>query len=127
MNLQQKLSDGLNAMGLALPQAAQDKLLDYVALLAKWNKVHNLTAVRDPQEMLSHHLLDSLSVLGACVLVQRLAADMHTVDAVRGLTVRRPSPSMCAVLTAWTSTRFLSGRSSAAGFRNHCVRCERVS
>jgi len=41
----------------------QDKLLDYIALLHKWNKIYNLTAIRDPQQMVSNHLLDSLAVL----------------------------------------------------------------
>jgi 16S rRNA (guanine527-N7)-methyltransferase len=63
MTLQEKLAGGLRALGLDLPQGTQQKLLDYVALLAKWNKVHNLTAVRDPEEMVTLHLLDALSVL----------------------------------------------------------------
>ncbi len=50
-------------MGLALPKAAQDKLLHYLALLARWNRVHRLTAVHDPKAMVFRHLLDSLSVL----------------------------------------------------------------
>jgi len=56
------LADGLERLGLALPAAAQQKLLDYVALVQKWNKVYNLTAVRDSEKMLTHHLLDSLAV-----------------------------------------------------------------
>ena len=63
MTLQERLIEGLGAMGLDLPPQTQQKLLDYVALLAKWNKVHNLTAVRDPGEMVTLHLLDSLAVL----------------------------------------------------------------
>ena len=46
-----------------LPPDAQQKLLDYLGLMQKWNKVHNLTAVREPEEMVTLHLLDSLSVL----------------------------------------------------------------
>ena len=63
MSLQQKLADGITRLGLRLDAATQQKLLDYLALLEKWNKVHNLTAVRDPEEMVTLHLLDSLSVL----------------------------------------------------------------
>lgn len=59
----EKLSRGLLEMGLDLPAATQQKLLDYLNLLAKWNKVHNLTAVRDIEEMVTLHLLDSLAVL----------------------------------------------------------------
>jgi 16S rRNA (guanine527-N7)-methyltransferase len=58
-----KLVDGLAAMRLDLPADAQEKLLAYLDLLAKWNRTYNLTAVRDPAEMISRHLLDSLAVL----------------------------------------------------------------
>lgn len=63
MNPQEKLTRGLLEMGLDLPLATQQKLLDYLNLLVKWNKVHNLTAVRDIGEMVTLHLLDSLAVL----------------------------------------------------------------
>jgi 16S rRNA (guanine527-N7)-methyltransferase len=57
------LATGVAEMGLSVSQAMQEKLLQYLALLQKWNKVYNLTAVRDPHEMVVLHLLDSLSVL----------------------------------------------------------------
>jgi len=63
MKLAEELQSGIEQMGIALNVKAQSKLLDYLALLHKWNKVYNLTAIRDPQKMVSHHLLDSLSVL----------------------------------------------------------------
>ncbi|KQY85636.1 16S rRNA (guanine(527)-N(7))-methyltransferase RsmG [Pelomonas sp. Root1444] len=50
-------------LGLELNDSQLDQLLAYLALLQKWNKVYNLTAVRDPAQMLSHHLVDSLSVV----------------------------------------------------------------
>lgn len=55
---------GLSTLGLKLDDAKVGKLLQYLDLLQKWNKVYNLTAVRDPAEMLTHHLLDSLAVVG---------------------------------------------------------------
>lgn len=58
-----QLSSGLDQMGLVLSQTQQQKLLDYLALLMKWNRTYNLTAIRDPQEMVSRQLLDSLSIL----------------------------------------------------------------
>jgi len=61
--LKTKLENGLAQMGLQIPAEKQDKLIAYVQLIAKWNKVHNLTAVRDPLEMVTLHVLDSLSVL----------------------------------------------------------------
>lgn len=57
------LERGLQAMGLALSAGVEERLLEYTALLAKWNRTYNLTAVRDPLSMVSHHLLDSLAVL----------------------------------------------------------------
>lgn len=58
------LALGIEALGLSLSNAQQQQLLSYMDLIQKWNKVYNLTALRDPQEMLTHHLLDSLSAIG---------------------------------------------------------------
>lgn len=57
------LAEGIKKMQLDVPAEAQVKLIAYLALLTKWNKVYNLTAVRDPLQMVTLHLLDSLSVL----------------------------------------------------------------
>ena len=61
------LKSGAAALGLALSDAQFEQLMGYLALIQKWNKVYNLTAVRDPQEMLSHHLLDSLTAIAPLV------------------------------------------------------------
>nr|WP_315236072.1 16S rRNA (guanine(527)-N(7))-methyltransferase RsmG [uncultured Limnohabitans sp.] len=63
VNLASGLSAGIQALGLNLSDDRQKLLLDYVALIQKWNKVYNLTALRDPADMLSHHLLDSLTAV----------------------------------------------------------------
>ena len=63
MNQAQQLRDGIQALGLDIDDAKQAKLLDYAALLQKWNKTYNLTALRDPAQTVSHHLLDSLTLL----------------------------------------------------------------
>jgi 16S rRNA (guanine527-N7)-methyltransferase len=57
-----QLDDGLAALGMDLSSETRARLLDYLALLAKWNQAYNLTAVRDEARMVSHHLLDSLVV-----------------------------------------------------------------
>ncbi len=57
------LADGIIEMNLTVPKEAQEKLLAYLKLLQKWNKFYNLTSVRDPLDMVTLHLLDSLSVL----------------------------------------------------------------
>ena len=59
----QQLAQGLAAMGLEVPAAAQEKLLAYAALREKWNKTYSLTALRGADKAVSHHLLDSLAVL----------------------------------------------------------------
>ena len=59
----EELSTGAREMGIELTTHQHDQLLAYLALLIKWNKAYNLTAVRNPDEMVSRHLLDSLSIL----------------------------------------------------------------
>lgn len=63
MSLAEELKQGVAELGLSISVGQQQKLLDYITLLHKWNKVYNLTAIRDQQQMVSHHLLDSLSIL----------------------------------------------------------------
>lgn len=62
--LRAPLESGARALGLCLSDGQVDRLLAYLDLLLKWNRVYNLTAVRDPAEMLTHHLLDSLAAIG---------------------------------------------------------------
>ena len=59
----EELSTGARQLGVELSPQQHEQLLGYLALLIKWNKAYNLTAVRDPNEMVSRHLLDSLSVM----------------------------------------------------------------
>ncbi|MCW8919687.1 MAG: 16S rRNA (guanine(527)-N(7))-methyltransferase RsmG [Gammaproteobacteria bacterium] len=61
--LRARLDSGLQQLGLELPEAVRARLIAYIRLLVKWNKAYNLTAVRDPQEMVTRHLLDSLAVV----------------------------------------------------------------
>ena len=58
MTLAQQLAQGISELGLTLPAGAQERLLAYLGLLQKWNRVYNLTAVRDTHRMVSQHLLD---------------------------------------------------------------------
>lgn len=59
----QQLQAGLDAMGLELPAGTAEKLLAYRDMLLKWNRTYNLTALKDPAQAISHHLLDSLAIL----------------------------------------------------------------
>jgi 16S rRNA (guanine527-N7)-methyltransferase len=76
------LRRGLGEIGLALPPAAEEKLLAYRELLEKWNRTYNLTAIRDPVEMVTHHLLDSLAVIPP--LSQRAPARLADVGSGSG-------------------------------------------
>ena len=60
--LQQKLADGLSALPLELNASVQHQLIDYLQLLVKWNRAYNLTAIRQPEQMVTRHLLDSLVI-----------------------------------------------------------------
>jgi 16S rRNA (guanine527-N7)-methyltransferase len=64
-NLATRLESGATALGLVLSDTQRAQLLDYLSLIQKWNKVYNLTALRDAEDMLTHHLLDSLAVIQA--------------------------------------------------------------
>jgi 16S rRNA (guanine527-N7)-methyltransferase len=61
--LEAGLREGLSTLALALDDRQVSQLLDYLDLIQKWTKVYNLTAVRNPAEMLTHHLLDSLAII----------------------------------------------------------------
>lgn len=81
MNLAQVLDSGLTALDLALDASQKQALLDYIALLEKWNRVHNLTAVREPERMLTVHILDSLAILPA---LADLPEDAQVLDVGSG-------------------------------------------
>ena len=75
------LESAARELGLALSDTQLDQLLAYLALLQKWNKVYNLTAVRDPAQMLCHHVVDSLSVIAP---LQRHGAPARLMDVGAG-------------------------------------------
>jgi len=80
------LADGLSALALDLPPAAIDRLLRYLALIAQWNRVYNLTAVREPAAMLTQHLLDCLAILPALRrgLGERAGGPLRVLDVGSG-------------------------------------------
>ena len=82
--LEAPLRAGLQALGLVLDDGQVAALLDYMDLIQKWTRVYNLTAVRDPQEMLTHHLLDSLAVI---VPMHRQLAALGAGESLRVLDV----------------------------------------
>lgn len=92
------LDAGARALGLELEPAALDRLERYLGLLQRWNKVYNLTAVRDPADMVSHHVLDSLAI--AAPLERELAAAGKGVAGARLLDVGSGAGLPGAVLAA---------------------------
>ena len=85
--LMARLRAGAEALALGLGEAQLARLMEFLALLQKWNKVYNLTAVRDPQEMLTHHLLDSLAAVAPLrrhVAQAGLAAPVRLLDVGSG-------------------------------------------
>ena len=83
--LEEGLRRGVQSLGLVLDESQIRQLLDYQALIQKWNKVYNLTAVRDPAEMLTHHLLDSLAVISPLRRLVRVTARLLDVGSGAGL------------------------------------------
>jgi 16S rRNA (guanine527-N7)-methyltransferase len=84
VDLNESLAKGLDALSLSLTAEQRHKLMAYQELIHKWNRVYNLTAVRDPQEMLTHHLLDSLAVI---LPLQRQLTELPKKDTYRLLDV----------------------------------------
>ncbi len=84
------LDRGLGELALALPAGARERLLAYMELLAKWNRTYNLTAIRDPLKMVTHHLLDSLAVLRE--LPQGTLADVGSGGGLPGIPIAIAEP-----------------------------------
>ncbi|HET6434009.1 16S rRNA (guanine(527)-N(7))-methyltransferase RsmG [Dyella sp.] len=88
--LQSQLEQGIAALGLRLPDDAVARLLDYQALLERWNAAYNLTAVRDPAEMVTRHLLDSLAILPH--VSGKTLADLGTGPGLPGIVLALAAP-----------------------------------
>lgn len=125
------LTSGLADMGLALTQEAKEKLLRYVALLEKWNKVYNLTAVREPERMIGLHILDSLSVLSH-IKGSRNILDVGTGGGLPGIplaiAVRETAPDLLVTMldTIAKKTTFVRHAIGELGLANADVVTERV-
>ena len=105
-HLQPELASGLVALGLPA-QPLGDRLLEYLALLDRWNRTYNLTAIRDPREMLGKHLLDSLSMWPH--VQDGALADLGTGPGLPGipLALARPGLQVTLVESNGKKTRFL--------------------
>lgn len=126
MSLEEKLASGLEGMGLFLDPLTQSNLLKYVALIQKWNKVYNLTAVRDPLKMITQHLLDSLAVLPH--IAGRRLIDVGTGPGLPGIPLALANPALEVTLldSNHKKTSFLRQACLELGLHNATVVCERV-
>jgi len=86
------LQRGLSELTLVLPTGASEKLLAYLELLGKWNKTYNLTAIRDPLQAVSHHLLDSLAVLRELANFTGALADVGSGGGLPGIPIAIAEP-----------------------------------
>jgi 16S rRNA (guanine527-N7)-methyltransferase len=124
------LASGVAALGLALSGAQQAQLTAYVALLAKWNKTYNLTAIRDPQRMITHHLLDALAVVPHLPAQSALRIlDVGSGGGVPGipLAIARPDARVVMVDSNHKKASFLVQAAIELGLANaesHAVRIE---
>ena len=93
MTPQAALDRGLGELALTLPPGASAKLMSYLDLLAKWNKTYNLTAIRDPLQAVSHHLLDSLAVLRELSGCSGTLADVGSGGGLPGIPIAIAQPA----------------------------------
>ncbi len=122
------LNDGIVALGLTLPAGAEDKLEVFLALLAKWNRVYNLTAIRDFDQMVTHHLLDSLAVLPHLGKDVRTLVDVGSGGGLPGLTLAicRPDLQVTSVEANQKKAAFQQQVKIELGLANVSIHCRRV-
>ncbi len=120
------LGQGIEKLGLRLPPGVEARLLDYLTLLQKWNRVYNLTAIRDTPKLVSHHLLDSLAVLPH--LSGERVLDVGTGPGLPGIPIAlaRPDWSVTLLDSNHKKTAFLTQAVGDLGIANADVRRERV-
>jgi len=127
MNLDESIAPGLAAMGLEVPQPQRARMAAHLELIAKWNRVHNLTAVRETEQMVALHLLDSLSLaphLGSA----RTFLDVGSGPGFPGIpiAIARPDLEVTVLDSSNKKCVFLEQAKAELGLKNVTVRCERV-
>jgi len=125
--LGQVLGEGIAEMRLDVSPAQQEQLLDYLGLMFKWNAVYNLTSLRDPMQMVTHHLLDSLAAVPAFAG----ARDVLDVGAGGGLpgivlAIVRPDMKVSMIDTVHKKTAFLTQVKAQLGLANVTIYTMRV-
>lgn len=130
-SLAAQLTQGATTLGLPLSEQATGRLLDYLALLAKWNAVYNLTAIRAPQQMVTQHLLDSLAAMPAFAGAKRVL-DVGAGGGLPGIVLAiwaaqaHPAMQIALVDTVHKKTAFLTQAKAELGLTNVTVYTARV-
>ncbi|MFZ6861914.1 16S rRNA (guanine(527)-N(7))-methyltransferase RsmG [Undibacterium sp. Ji67W] len=126
-SLRKMLADGVQELALHLTDAQIDKMIVYLLLLSKWNSVYNLTAIRDPKEMVKQHLLDSLSAAPAFVGAKNVL-DVGAGGGLPGmmLAITYPEIKISMIDTVSKKTAFLSQAKTELGLTNVTVHTGRV-
>ncbi|MHB8916040.1 MAG: 16S rRNA (guanine(527)-N(7))-methyltransferase RsmG [Thiobacillus sp.] len=124
--LEEQLAAGASALGLALSPVDQQRLLTYLALLDKWNRVYNLTAVRETERMVSHHLLDSLAIVP--YVQSGRVLDVGSGGGLPGipLAIARPELEVTLIDSVAKKTAFLLQAKAELGLENVAVVTGRV-
>ena len=121
------LKQGVKQLSLPLEDAKCRKLIDYLALLQKWNGVYNLTAVREPAQMVTQHLLDSLAALPAFEVATSVL-DVGSGGGLPGiaLAIARPEMQVDLIDTVQKKTAFLNQVKAELGLGNVSIHTGRV-
>jgi 16S rRNA (guanine527-N7)-methyltransferase len=125
--LAQVLSEGIAEMRLDVTPAQQEQLMDYLGLMFKWNAVYNLTSLRDPMQMVTHHLLDSLAAVPAFAGAREVL-DVGSGGGLPGivLAIVRPDMKVAMIDTVHKKTAFLTQVKAELGLANVTVYTMRV-
>lgn len=125
--LAQVLADGIAEMNLAVTPAQQEQLMDYLGLMFKWNSVYNLTSLRDPMQMVTHHLLDSLAAVPAFAGARNVL-DVGSGGGLPGivLAIVRPDMNVAMIDTVHKKTAFLTQVKAQLSLANVTVYTARV-
>jgi len=126
VSLSEKLAQGVAELGLRPSAEVMRELVEYLSLIAKWNRVHNLTAVRESSKMVSHHLLDSLAVVP--FLDPRTVLDVGSGAGLPGvpLALMWPRAQVTLLDSNHKKTAFLRQAMIELGIKNVTVVCERI-
>ncbi|MGQ5522771.1 16S rRNA (guanine(527)-N(7))-methyltransferase RsmG [Chitinimonas sp. PSY-7] len=126
---EQQLREGLAALSLTFDDATVSRLLTYLALLLKWNKTYSLTAITEPDRMVSHHLLDSLAALSPIAAVSpRRLVDVGSGGGQPGIpfAIVQPQWQITLLDSNHKKTTFLRQAVIELGLENVQVVCDRV-